>query len=362
MRRRKINLLIASHPNSGYSMIKTSQLIERCINQFPGDNLVLRPTSKISQKFTNYRAKKYLRYVELLLIFPLKIMLTRVRFSINQLMIIDHSDAIHLFYFPRNTAITIVHDQFAYMASQELIPNVNIKLAGRIYQKIIHKGLRRSRKLLAVSNYTKEILIGLNLNQQIKILNLTWNPWPQTSEAFPESFEANKLYGILVSPRSWRKDRIYSIETLNALRQFTPFKELQLIIVGDDLGSDEIINASSTDLSFIRVVKNITEAQLKWLYENSLFCIATSKYEGYGLPIIEANSLGITCLHNQIPSFMEISNRHNVLLTNNVHDNNWFELVQKLLGMRASKKLALETNERFGLEIFSSNLKMEFFS
>jgi hypothetical protein len=362
MRRRQINLLIASHPNSGYSMVKTSRLIERCINQFPGVNVVLRPTSKVSDRFTDDRTRKYLRYLELYLIFPLKLISTRVKFSINQILIVDHSDAIHLFYFPRHTAITIVHDQFAYLASQSLIPSVHIKFLGRSYQRLIHRGLKRSRKLLAVSNYTKEILTELNFSQPINILNLTWNPWLITNQTFVNTFTTHELYGILVSPKSWRKDRTYSINTLIALRQFTPFKDLELIIVGDELGADEVSNSSSADLDFISVVKDITEDQLKSLYENSLFCIATSKYEGYGLPILEANSLGIVCLHNQIPSFMEISNRYNILLKNNINDNNWFEVVEKLMDIGLSRKLASETHEKYGFEIFYSNLKMEFFS
>lgn len=342
-------------------MVKTSQIIESCVNHFPGINLILRPTERVSKKMTNERLKKYTRYLELYLIFPFKLMSARIRFSIKRILIVDHSDAIHLFYFRRNSAVTIVHDQFAYLASKSMIPGIKIRIWGRIHQKIIHLGLKRSKKLLAVSEYTKLILLGLKISQQINILNLTWKPWPLTSETTVNKILIPKMYGVLVSAESWRKNRTYAINVINKLRDFSQLNELELIIIGDELSPNELSKLTSSNLDFVRFMKNVSDEDLKFLYENALFCIATSRYEGYGLPLLEANSLGIVCLHNQIPSFMEITNPYNILLTNNFDENNWAEIETKLMNSKMSTKLAGFTEQKFGLNTFSSNLRKEFF-
>ncbi len=331
------------------------------MKQFPGEIIILRPKSRISAKFPGIRFRKYVRYLELHIIFPFQLLNVRARFSINRIMIVDHSDAIHLYFFPPNKAITLVHDQFAYLAAKSLIPEIRIGVLGRMYQLAINRGLRRSGKLLAVSNFTRDLLIELQFTQEISILNLTWAPWPLTEPNSIEKIVTPRKYGVLVSPNSWRKDRPFAINVVNQLRMFPQLEDLELIVVGDDLVENELSRLHSNDVNFIKFVQHVSSANLKDLYKNALFCIATSNYEGYGLPILEANALGVMCLHNLLPSFMEISSDHNIVLKNSFQENDWSEIASRVVNFTSSKDLAVQTEEKFGLEIFASRLKTEFF-
>lgn len=331
------------------------------MKQFPGEIIVLRPKSRISAKFSGVRVRKYVRYLELHILFPFKLLNVRARYRINRIMIVDHSDAIHLYFFPPDKAITLVHDQFAFLAAKSMIPGIRIGVLGRIYQLAINRGLKRSRKLLAVSSYTRDLLIDLKFTQQINILNLTWVPWPLTEPNSVETIATPRQYGVLVSPNSWRKDRPFAINVVNQLRKFPQLKDLELIIVGDELAENEKCRLHSIDVNFIKFVQHVSSSNLMDIYKNALFCIATSKYEGYGLPILEANALGVMCIHNSLPSFMEITSVHNIELHNSFQENNWSEIAAKIVNFTSSQDLASQTEEKFGLEIFASRLKIEFF-
>lgn len=331
------------------------------MKQFPGEIIILKPKSRISAKFSGIRYRKYVRYLELYILFPFQLLNVRARYSINRIMIVDHSDAIHLYFFPPNKAISLVHDQFAYLAAKSLIPEIRIGVLGKIYQFLINRGLRRSAKLLAVSEFTRDKLLELKFTQQIGILNLTWDPWPLTKPNPIEKIVTPKKYGVLVSPNSWRKDRPFAINVVHQLRMFPQLEDLELIVVGEDLVENERSRLHSKDVDFIKFIQHVSSAHLKELYENAVFCIATSKYEGYGLPILEANALGIMCLHNLLPSFMEISCEHNIVLKNSFQENDWSEIALRIVNFTSSKDLAFQTEEKFGLEIFSSRLKTEFF-
>lgn len=362
MSRNRVDVLILSHAGSGFSMVKTSQLVARCVTDFPEAVICVRPPSYLSKKISSQKLRKYVRYVELYILFPFRLIVVRLKYSINRVMIVDHSDAIHLYYFPKNRAIALVHDQFAYLAAQSMIPGIKIKILGKIYQRVINKGLRRSRKLLAVSNYTRNQLINLGFPQKIDVLNLTWDPWPLDENQYDDAGLSSKKYGILVSPNTWRKNRPLAINTTLELRKVPLLKDLELIIVGEYLSQSEINQINSKNLEFISFFQNVSNVKLRELYTNAIFCIATSKYEGYGLPIIEANSLGVICLHNDLPSFMEISNSHNIVLDENCERNDWSEIATKIVEFDSKIDLAKETSKKFGFEIFLSSLKSTFYN
>jgi len=85
----------------------------------------------------------------------------------------------------------------------------------------------------------------------------------------------------------------------------------QLIVVGrigwqgdgafDLMTKDPEVNQS------IKVVKNATDQELAWLYENAMFSVYPSFYEGWGLPIAESIAHGITCLTSNSSSMPEIA-------------------------------------------------------
>lgn len=343
-------------------MVKTSKIIKLSFQEFSSKNIFLTPSNGLSTKFSKSKNRKYLRYLELHIIFPIQIIYTRFLYSIERILIVDHSDAMHLFYFKKNIATILVHDQFAYLAAHSKIPGVRVRKSGRLYQELIHKGMKRSRKLLSVSEYTKRILIELDFTQEINVLNLTWNPWTLGQADNELTTSLLDEYAILVSPNSWRKNRPLAINCILELRKSVEFRSLRLHIVGDKLSNSEISEINSKNLEFITITENISDQKLKLLYEKSKFCIVTSKYEGYGLPILEANSLGVPCIHNELPSFMEITSSQNVILKEPFETNDWPSIVAQVSNFRISQQLASNTEQNFGFDNFKRRLRHQYFS
>jgi glycosyltransferase involved in cell wall biosynthesis len=83
----------------------------------------------------------------------------------------------------------------------------------------------------------------------------------------------------------------------------------QLVIVG-------MIGWGVSDLLFrmrinprvknrIRILDNLADAELAWLYRHSLFSVFPSLYEGWGLPVVESLALGKPCICSTAPAVTE---------------------------------------------------------
>ena len=57
----------------------------------------------------------------------------------------------------------------------------------------------------------------------------------------------------------------------------------------------------------IQIMQNINDNELSWLYDNSLFTIYPSFYEGWGLPVAESIRRGKVCLSSSTSSLPEIA-------------------------------------------------------
>jgi glycosyltransferase involved in cell wall biosynthesis len=74
-------------------------------------------------------------------------------------------------------------------------------------------------------------------------------------------------------------------------------------------GTDELISDIESDIivgSYIRCLHNISDSDLAHLYENSLFTVYPSFYEGWGLPIAESLAYGKFCLASNVASLPEV--------------------------------------------------------
>jgi len=57
----------------------------------------------------------------------------------------------------------------------------------------------------------------------------------------------------------------------------------------------------------IIIVPSVTDSELGWLYENALFSVYPSQYEGWGLPIAESMVYGTPCIASNTSSMVEIA-------------------------------------------------------
>jgi glycosyltransferase involved in cell wall biosynthesis len=93
-----------------------------------------------------------------------------------------------------------------------------------------------------------------------------------------------------------------------ALHSGAVSRDFPLVIVGEQSGRITQFDAdlrSAADAGVLRFADRLSEAELKWLYTRCAAFIYMSLDEGFGLPPVEAASLGCRVLASGIPIFRE---------------------------------------------------------
>ena len=92
-----------------------------------------------------------------------------------------------------------------------------------------------------------------------------------------------------------RRDLVTAVRALLEVRQRSGFGNLRLIMVGVDRGSRaEVIQAARADsvTGVAEIREGVSEADLIQLYQEARALIYPSRYEGFGLPLVEAMACG----------------------------------------------------------------------
>ena len=107
---------------------------------------------------------------------------------------------------------------------------------------------------------------------------------------------------------------------LGLLKSYKKFLDIggedKLIIVG--LGGKstpevkEYINRNNLD-GKVRLLGYVTDRELNELYKNSIALIVTSKYEGFGMPVIEAFGVGLPVVSSDAFSLKEVVGKNGLL-------------------------------------------------
>jgi glycosyltransferase involved in cell wall biosynthesis len=118
-------------------------------------------------------------------------------------------------------------------------------------------------------------------------------------------------YLLCVGRLNVRKNLAVTLQA--ALRSGILSADFPLVVVGEPSG--RVTNAdegfrSAVAAGTLRIVERIGDSQLKWLYSNCALFICLSLGEGFGLPPVEAASLGCRVLASDIPVFRETVGSH----------------------------------------------------
>lgn len=208
-------------------------------------------------------------------------------------------------FLPRSVElICTIHDALPYLIARE-----NFDLIKLIYIRIVSIRIKRRCKIVfTVSNFSKsEIVKYFKLNgEKIVVTHLGFKTFPTNT-----SFNFNPAKVILtVGNIKPHKNIVFLIDCFNKINR--NHSSLKLVIVGEKdkfLFSGKAINISKkiTNSNILFTGKVSDEDLARWYNKASLF-VFPSKYEGFGLPLIEAMSLGLPIVASDIQVFKEIGN------------------------------------------------------
>lgn len=136
-----------------------------------------------------------------------------------------------------------------------------------------------------------------------------------------------------------RKNHISLIKAYKNLKDEGHFNGIPLVLAGQPGWLSEPIDETIKNLNLESdVIKlgRVEDDELAWLYRNCLFMVYPSLFEGFGLPVLEAMSLGTAVISSNITSIPEIVADAGILI--NPHE------IESL--MKAMRELLIDAPKR----------------
>lgn len=239
----------------------------------------------LADKIRSPRARKYFNYLQTYLIFPQK--LKRVAKSVDLVHITDQGSSHWLKATGKTPSIITVHDLLAVRASLGQLSYWSMGESGKAQQKIILQSLPFASRAACVSHKTQSDLVGLapQLKSEV-IANAAFN---SAAEAVGErqkhfhSIGGNQPY----------KNRAGNVRIASELLQRSEFHDWTYRLLGrpPDEQTQQAIDESSVR-DRIHVLADPSHEEVAHTYKTSQGLLFFSHDEGFGLPILEAQSGG----------------------------------------------------------------------
>lgn len=255
--------------------------------------------------------------------------------------------------------ITTVHDFINEKFRKEPLKHFHS------YQKF--NAIKNSDKIICVSKNTKKDLLKFFPNIDHSKVSVVYNG---VSQNFFQLKDCNNLKSIIpfekneyllyVGSRSFYKNFHMTIQTAKKLKK-------PLVIVGPNFSTQEkkILKKILKNRFFI--LENIPQKILNILYNNALCLLYPSSYEGFGMPIIEAQKAGCPVILNNKSSIPELVHKSAILL-NNINSSKIIEAVKFLdndsysrneyicKGLKNAKRFSIECHYKLMKKIYNQSL------
>lgn len=227
--------------------------------------------------------------------------------KLPQILNKENLDLVHFpyysvpFFYNRPFVMTI-HDLIVNhfstgQASTLPFPVYYLKLLA--YKFLIAQSARKAKKVIAVSNATKEEIVGhLNVNSS-KVAVIY-----EGASVFRPKGISTKRYFLYVGNAYPHKNLDRLIEAFKILNN-----DAKLVIVGKEDYFYKRLKKKAQDLRLsdkIIFLQNVSDEELSNLYQNAIALIMPSLMEGFGLPALEAMANKCLVLSSNIPALKEV--------------------------------------------------------
>jgi glycosyltransferase involved in cell wall biosynthesis len=264
---------------------------------------------------------------------------------------------------PQNVAtVTVFHDLIPYLFhDQEIIQPVKgmrrfkNNLAREMYWKKYLGSLklyRNSKRIIAISKASKTDLLHYLPSLSSKSINIIYHGADNVLSAKTlASTNVKKLalrpYLLFVGGIDLRKNIMGLLTTFYELKPHYP--QLQLVLVGKefeltdqmaDLGWFDILNSTPAFAKDVLTPGFVSPGDLAYLYRHAQAFVFASRYEGFGLPVLEAMQAGCPVVAYNNSSIPEIAGDAALLVPDGQ------SLVPALMRLLDSENLRKELTKR----------------
>jgi glycosyltransferase involved in cell wall biosynthesis len=199
---------------------------------------------------------------------------------------------------PRPAVLT-VHD-----LSFERDPSVMGARDRLIFRTVVPRSARRAARVLAVSELTKRDLIDIYGIPEEKIVVTPNGVDPAFRPEGPSP--DGEPYALFVGALQPRKDAAVAIEALALIGDGAP----RLVVVGQDKGGRAEAERSAERNGLAARIEfrgHVPQEELATLYRGAACLVFPSRYEGFGLPVLEAMASGTPVVATTVGALPEVA-------------------------------------------------------
>jgi glycosyltransferase involved in cell wall biosynthesis len=202
-------------------------------------------------------------------------------------------------------AVVTIHD-----LSFERHPELMGRRDRLVFRTMVPRSVRRAARVLAVSEWSKRDLVEQYGIPEEKIVV---TPNGVHSMFAPEGARREGApYALFVGTLQPRKDPLAALEAV-ALVDL----DLRLVLVGPDKGSGAEARRTASKLGVsgrVEFAGHVEKQELAELYRGAACLVFPSRYEGFGLPVVEAMASGTPVVATLAGSIPEIAGDAAVLV------------------------------------------------
>ncbi|MEM6298670.1 MAG: glycosyltransferase family 1 protein [Bacteroidota bacterium] len=215
------------------------------------------------------------------------------------------------------TSIVTIHDLIAL-----LFPEQYSFVDRKIYQAKMKRACQTADHIIAISQSTKRDLMDFYQlpERKISVVYQDCDPafrrvcMEEEKAAVRQKYELPERFLLSVGTIIERK-RLLSI--LKALHAMLPAERIPLVVVGKGRAYREkcqqfVVQKGLKKWVYFR--ENITFQDLPAVYQQALIFLYPSVYEGFGIPVLEAQHSGVPVITSRFSSLPEVGGTHSIQL------------------------------------------------
>ena len=302
------------------------------------------------EKIKNSTLKRILYILWLNIVFPISLIFK------DSDKIIFTNTITPIFKIPFKNYYPVLHDLWVYKSPD------TASFAQSFYVKFVIFSIRHAyKKIVTVSDTVKNEIVDFFKcsPDEVCVVYNTFSfgekPTVSVSEERQQSILSefgikSKKYILSVATLNKRKNIPMLIDAYNKLDN----KDVKLVLVGG--ASTE--SFKDVDVKNIIFTGYVDDETLKVLYKNALLYVFPSLYEGFGIPIIDAQAFGIPVICSDIPVFREVAGEGAIFFNHKSCDD-LQEKLENTLGQTQYAENLLKDQEnikRFNIGIIKNML------
>lgn len=234
-----------------------------------------------------------------------------------------------------------IHDLSGYK-----LHNVALKKVEIVFKLFMKRTCQDAKKIITISQYSKkDIIETLSVDpNKIEVVYNGDSPYrgtdlttKETIEKCFHKFNVECPYFLFVGTINPRKN---VITIINAFNKFRKNNFAQLVIVGEYGWNSQNVMDAVKDSKYkddIKITGYVSELEKEIFYRNAKCLVFPSILEGFGLPLVEAMSVGLPVIISNMTSLPEVGGDAAIYLNNYLNSTELANLMCRIIQMNENE-------------------------